>query len=75
MLVSVAYSSFLVSNLRGCSLYADGTNWAVVNEEIISCRPSWWEAMEVEEKSPPVAFTVQMEVAETLETLRVDQAQ
>lgn len=75
ILVSVAYSSFLASNLRGYSLYADGTNWAVVNEEIISCRPSWWEAMEVEEKSPPVAFTVQMEVAETLETLRVDQAQ
>jgi hypothetical protein len=30
--------------------------------------------MEVEEKSSPVAFTIQMEVAETMETVRTDQA-
>ena len=50
---------------------ADGANWAIVIEEISSCRASW-QAMEVEEKSSPVAVTVQVEVAETLETLRVD---
>ena len=50
---------------------ADDTNWTVVNEEITSCRARR-EAMEVEEKSSPVAVTVQMEMAETLETLRVD---
>ena len=52
---------------------ADGASWAVVNEEISSCRARW-EVMEVEEKSSPVAFTIQMEVAETVETVRIDQA-
>ena len=64
----------------GCSLWpsnlwdilcADDTNWTIVDEEITSCRARW-EAMEVEEKSSPVAVAVQMEMAETLETLRVD---
>ena len=52
---------------------ADGSTWSVVNENISSCRTRW-EVMEVEEKSSPVAFTIQMEVAETLETVRIDQA-
>lgn len=50
---------------------ADGTTWAVVNEKISRC---WtrWEAVEVEKKSSPVAFAIQMEVAETMETVRMD---
>ena len=58
----------------GFIVSADGASWAVVNEEISSCRARW-EAMEMEEKSSPVAVTIQMEVAETMETVRIDQAQ
>jgi hypothetical protein len=58
----------------GFIVSADGATWAVVNEKISSCRARR-EVMEVEEKSSPVAFTIQMEVAETMETVRIDQAQ
>ncbi|KAI3460205.1 hypothetical protein Pfo_016868 [Paulownia fortunei] len=50
---------------------ADGTYWSVVNEEISTCR-TWWETVEMEEESSSVAFTVQMEVAKTLETFGMD---
>lgn len=50
---------------------ADGATRPIVNEEINSSRTRW-ETVEVEEKSSSVAITVQMEVAKTLETLRVD---
>ena len=50
---------------------ADGTSWAVVNEET-SCSRTSRKAMEMEKESSPVATTVQMEVAETMETLRID---
>lgn len=50
---------------------ADGTYGSVVNEEI-STRRKWWETMEMEEESSSVAFTVQVEVAETVETFRTD---
>lgn len=49
---------------------ADGTSWPVVNEET-NCRTSR-EAVEMEKESSPVATTVQMEMAETMETLRMD---
>ena len=58
----------------GLIVSVDGSAWAVINEKISSCRTRW-EVMEVEEKSSPVAFTIQMEVAETMETVRIDQAQ
>ena len=57
----------------GFIVSADGSTWSVVDENISTCRTRW-EVMEVEEKSSPVAFTVQMEVAETVETVRIDQA-
>ena len=50
---------------------ADGTSWTIVNEET-SCSRTSWEAVEMEKESSPVAITVQMEVAETMETLRMD---
>jgi hypothetical protein len=53
---------------------ADGSYGTIVNEETSSCRTSW-QTLEVEEKSPSVAGTVQMEMAEAMETLRMDQAQ
>ena len=53
---------------------ADGTSWAFVNEEIDN-PGSNWKTLEVEEKSSPVAASIQMEVAEAMETLRMDQTQ
>lgn len=50
---------------------ADGTYWSVVDEEISTCR-TWWETMEMEEESSSVVVTVQMEVAETVETFGMD---
>lgn len=47
---------------------ADGTHWATVNEKTSNCRTKFWQAMEVEKKPPSVATTIQMEVAETMET-------
>lgn len=47
---------------------ADGTHWAIVNEKTSSCRPSFWQAMEVEKEPSSVANTIQMEVAEAMET-------
>lgn len=52
---------------------ADGTNWKLINEEVSSCRTRR-ETMEMEEKSSSMAVTVQMEMAETMETFRMDQA-
>lgn len=55
----------------GFIVNADGTAWTVVNEKS-SCCWTRWEAVEVEEKSSPMAFTIQMEVAEAMETIRMD---
>nr|GLL48907.1 kinesin-like protein KIN-4A [Ipomoea trifida] len=46
----------------------DGANGTVVDEKINNGRAGW-EVVEVEEKSSSVAIAVQMEMAETLETL------
>jgi hypothetical protein len=46
----------------------DGTHWAIVDEKTSNCRTSFWQAMEVEKKPSSVANTIQMEVAEALET-------
>lgn len=53
---------------------ADGANWALGNEENGSNR-ACWKIVEVEEESSPMAVAIQMEVAKTLETIRMDQAQ
>lgn len=53
---------------------ADGTNRAVVHEKTGHSRSSW-KTVEVEEESSPVAATVQVEVAEAMETIGMDQAQ
>ncbi|KAK8673137.1 hypothetical protein V6N13_111491 [Hibiscus sabdariffa] len=55
-------------------VYEDGTGWTFVNEETDN-KGTKWETLEVEEKSPPMATSVQMEVAETMETIRMDQTQ
>lgn len=52
---------------------ADGPFRTIINEETSSCGTSY-ETLEVEEKSSPVATAVQMEMAKTMETLRMDQA-
>lgn len=52
----------------------DGTNWAFVHEKIGDSRASW-KTVEMEKKSSSVVATVQVEVAEAMETLRMDQAQ
>lgn len=54
--------------------HADGSSWSLVNEETGSCRTTW-KTLEVEEEPSSVAASVQMEVAEAMETLRMDQAQ
>ncbi|TKY57847.1 Kinesin protein FRA1 [Spatholobus suberectus] len=46
----------------------DDTHWATVNEKTSNCWTSFWQAMEVEKKPPSVVTTIQMEVAETMET-------
>uniref|UniRef100_A0A803NQP0 Kinesin-like protein n=1 Tax=Cannabis sativa TaxID=3483 RepID=A0A803NQP0_CANSA len=50
---------------------ADGANGTTFDEEI-SNRCTSWETLEVEEKSSSVASAVQMEVAEAMETFRMD---
>lgn len=55
-------------------LYSDDTHRTVINKETSSCRTSW-KTLEVEKKSSSMAAAVQMEVAEAMETLRMDQAQ
>ena len=55
-------------------LCADGTSWTFVNEEIDNHGANW-KTLEVEEKSSPVATSIQMEVAEAMETIRMDQTQ
>ena len=72
MLLSVL-SPLLIKKLE-VAVGVDGTNWAFVHEKIGHSRASW-KTVEVEEKSSPVATTVQVEVAEAMETLRMDQAQ
>jgi hypothetical protein len=47
---------------------ADETHWAAINEKTSNCRTSFWQVMEVEKKSSSVATTIQVEVAETMET-------
>jgi hypothetical protein len=54
---------------------ADETHWAAVNEKTSNCRTSFWQVMEVEKKSSSVATTIQVEVAETMETFRMDSTQ
>ncbi|KAJ6906904.1 chromosome-associated kinesin KIF4A-like isoform X2 [Populus alba x Populus x berolinensis] len=53
---------------------SDSTGWTFVNEEIGSFRANW-KTLAMEEESSSVAASVQMEVAETMEALRVDQTQ
>lgn len=55
-------------------LYSDDTHRTVINKET-SSRRTGWKTLEVEKKPSSMATAVQMEVAEALETLRVDQAQ
>lgn len=50
------------------SINADGTHWATVNEKASNCWTNFWQAMEVEKKPPSMANTIQMEVAEAVET-------
>ncbi|KAK6115930.1 hypothetical protein DH2020_008199 [Rehmannia glutinosa] len=64
----IASRFFLTVIILAC---ADGTYWPVVDEEISTCR-TWWETVEMEEKSSSMAITIQMEVAKTLETFRMD---
>ncbi|KAK1300130.1 Kinesin-like protein FLA10 [Acorus calamus] len=54
---------------------ADGTCCANTIGEETSDSCACWKALEMEEKPPSVAVTVQMEVAETMEALRMDQTQ
>ncbi|KAG5018388.1 hypothetical protein JHK87_014243 [Glycine soja] len=53
----------------------DGTHRTAVNEKTNNCRTSFWKVMEVEKKSSSVATTIQVEVAETMETFRMDRTQ
>lgn len=50
------------------SINADGTHRATVDEKTSNRRTSFWQAMEVEKEPSSVATTIQMEVAETMET-------
>ncbi|XWS21231.1 hypothetical protein CRYUN_Cryun30bG0037700 [Craigia yunnanensis] len=51
----------------------DGTAWAVTNKKVSSYRTSWqWKTVEVEKKPSPMARTVQMEMAEAMETFRMN---
>lgn len=59
------------SSSKWVSVVADGAHWAVVNEKVSSSR-TIWKAMEMEEESSSVAVTIQMEMAEAVETLRMD---
>lgn len=57
----------------GFAACADGTTWAVTNEKVSCYRTSWqWKTVEVEKKPSPMARTIQMEMAEAMETLRMD---
>lgn len=62
---------FFRANKVGSAVSADGTYRTFANKEISSYR-SVWKAMEMEEEPSPVAGTIQMEMAKTLETLRID---
>lgn len=53
---------------------ADGANRAFGYEKNGSSR-ACWKIVEMEKESSPMAFTIQMEVAKTVETIRMDQAQ
>lgn len=61
-------------NKGNYAVSSDSTGWTFVNEEIGSFRANW-KTLAMEEESSSVAASVQMEVAETMETLRVDQTQ
>lgn len=50
------------------SINADGTHWATVDEKASNCWTSFWQAMEMEKKPPSMVNTIQMEVAEAVET-------
>jgi len=50
----------------------DGTHRTPVNEKTSNGRTSFWKVMEVEKKSSSVAGTIQVEMAETMETFRMD---
>ena len=57
----------------GFAACADGTAWAVTNEKVNSYRTSWqWKTVEVEKKPSPMARAIQMEMAEAMETFRMD---
>lgn len=63
MMFSLAYTEFPVS--------PDDAYRSVIDEEISPCW-TWWETLEMEEESPSMVITVQMEVAKTVETLRIN---
>ncbi|XP_043804697.1 kinesin-like protein KIN-4A isoform X2 [Manihot esculenta] len=67
-------SAAFLDQTRKILLSADGTCWAIGNEETGSCWPNR-KTLEVEEKPSSVAAAVQMEVAEAMEALRMDQTQ
>jgi len=58
----------------GCefTVNVDDTHRTPVNEKTSNGRTSFWKVMEVEKKSSSVAATVQVEMAETMETFRMD---
>lgn len=80
---SVTPISFLVSHVRKLVSSVDFGAWPdgsygesdeIANEEN-NCNKASQDAAEMENESSPVAITVQMKVAETMENLRPDQAQ
>ncbi|KAF6143459.1 hypothetical protein GIB67_029628 [Kingdonia uniflora] len=57
------------------TMSADGTYWAVVNGETAGRCWTSWKALEMEKESPSMVIAIQVEMAETMEPLRVDQTQ
>ncbi|MED6203441.1 hypothetical protein PIB30_115460 [Stylosanthes scabra] len=57
------------------AVIADGTYRASLDEETSNCRTSFRQTMEVETKSSSMAATIQVEVAEAMEIIRMDSAQ
>ncbi|KAF6139665.1 hypothetical protein GIB67_002470 [Kingdonia uniflora] len=76
----IYYLQFLQLHL-GCAkkivftVSADGTYWAVVNGETAGRCWTSWKALEMEKESPSMVVAIQVEMAETMEPLRVDQTQ
>ena len=66
--------SFLFDEEGRDIVFADGTSRTFIDEEI-NDYGSNWKTLAVEKKPSPVAASIQMEMAEAMETLRMDQAQ